>query len=76
MIGVIYLHKTVKQVIEEMPERITTIRVLNYQGMWLGTFDRNEVIEKYGHYSYSAGYSDGFTEIAIWIRKQNKIIKN
>ena len=76
MIGVIYLNKTLKQAIDELPERITTIRLLNYKGMWLGTFDRNDVIEKYGHYIYTAGYSDGFTEISICILKPNKMIKN
>ena len=76
MIGVIYLNQTVKQAIDELPERITTIRLYNYQGVWLGTFDRSDVIEKYGHYIYTAGYSDGFTEISIWILKPNKMIKN
>ena len=69
MIGVINVYKTVKQAIDEMPERITKIRILNYQGMYLGTFGRNEAIEKYGYYSYSSGYSEGFTEVSIWVRK-------
>lgn len=69
MIGVIHMYKTVKQAIDEMPERITTIRILNYQGVLLGMFGRNDAIEKYGHYSYSAGYSEGFTEVSMWIRK-------
>lgn len=69
MIGVINVYKTVKQAIDEMPERITTIRILNYQGTWLGTFSRNDAIDKYGYYSYSAGYSEGFNEVSMWIRK-------
>lgn len=69
MIGVINVYQTVKQAIDEMPERITTIRVLNYQGVWLGAFSRKDAIERYGHYSYSAGYSEGFNEISMWVRK-------
>ena len=69
MIGAIYLNKTVKQAIDEMPERITTIRILNYQGMYLGTFSRKDAIDEYGHHSYIAGYSEGFTEVSMWIRK-------
>ena len=69
MIGVVYMYKTVKQAIDEMPERITTIRILDYQGVYLGTFSRNDALETYGNYSYSAGYSEGFTEVSMWIRK-------
>ena len=76
MIGVIYLNQTVQQAIDELPERITKIRVYNDRGMRLGIFSRSDAIEKYGHYIYTAGYSDGFTEISIWILKPNKMIKN
>ena len=69
MIGVIDMSETVRQVIDELPERITTIRVFNYQGMCLGTFNRDDVVEKYGHYGYISWYSDGFTKGSMWIYK-------
>ena len=69
MIGVINMSETVKQAIEDLPERITTIKVFNFQGMYLGTFHRSDVVEKYGHYGYSSWYSDGFTKGSMWIYK-------
>ena len=59
--------KTVKQAIEELPERIKTVRIYNYKGQYLGTYDVNTVVEKYGYLNYSSGYSESFSEISMWI---------
>ena len=59
--------KTVKESIEELPERIKTIRIHNYKGEYLGTYDPQTVIEKYGHLNYSSGYSESFSKVSIWI---------
>ena len=59
--------KTVKQAIEELPERIKTIRIYNFQGEYLGTYDTNNVVEKYGDWNYHSGYSESFSEISMWI---------
>lgn len=61
------MYKTVKQSIDELPERITSIRLHKANGAWIGIFSRDDAIKKYGDLKYSSGYSESFTEISIWI---------
>lgn len=60
--------QTLREALEELPKRITKIRLFTTQGVWLGNYDRDEAIQKYGARCYNAGYSDSFNEISIWIR--------
>lgn len=59
--------KTLKAAIEEMPERITKVRLYTIRGTWLGNYNRDDAIQKYGDKTYSNGYSESFTEVSLWI---------
>lgn len=59
--------KTVKQCIEELPERIKTVHLHTTRGVFLETCSVGEAIEKYGNWMYHSGYSDGFTVVSLWI---------
>ena len=53
--------------IENVPDRIRTIKLYRITGEWLATLSPKEVIEQYGSWDYSCGYSDSFVTISIWI---------
>ena len=59
--------KTLKEAIEELPERITKVRLYTIRGMWLGNYSREDAIQKYCDMTYSSGYSESFTEVSLWI---------
>ena len=59
--------QTLREAIEELPKRITKVRLYTTQGVWLGNYSTEEAIQKYGARRYSAGYSESFNEISLWI---------
>jgi hypothetical protein len=59
--------KTLKESIQESP-RITKVRLYKTTGEWLGNYDIEEAIQKYGDWLYSSAYSESNTEVSIWIR--------
>ena len=64
--------KTVKESIEELPERIKTVRLIRTTGEFIERCGVDEAIQKYGDWTYSSGYSEGHTEVSIWIRNTTK----
>ena len=64
--------KTVKQSIEELPERIKTVRLISTTGEFIERCDVTEAVQKYGHWTYSSGYSESHTEVSLWIRNTTK----
>jgi hypothetical protein len=64
--------KTVKQSIEELPERIKTVRLIHTTGDFIERCSVEEAIRKYGDWIYSSGYSEGFSEVSLWIRNTTK----
>ena len=53
--------------IENVPDRIRTIKLYRITGEWLATLSPKESIEQYGSWDYSCGYSDSSDTISIWI---------
>lgn len=53
--------------IENVSDRIRTIKLYRITGEWLATLSPKEAIEQYGSWDYSCGYSDSFDAISIWI---------
>ena len=53
--------------IENVPDRIRTIKLYRITGEWLATLSPKEAIEQYGSCDYSCGYSDSSDTISIWI---------
>ena len=53
--------------IENVPDRIRTIKLYRITGEWLATLSPKEAIEQYGSWDYSCGYSDSSDTISIWI---------
>jgi hypothetical protein len=60
--------KTLKESLEESP-RITNVRLYNTVGVWLGNYNIEEAVQKYGDWIYSKGYSESFDEVSMWIRR-------
>ena len=59
--------QTLREAIEELPKRITKVRLFTTQGVWLGNYSTEEAIQKYGARRYNSGYSESFDTISIWI---------
>jgi hypothetical protein len=59
--------QTLREAIEELPKRITKVRLFTTRGIWLGNYTTEEAIQKYGARRYSSGYSESFSEISLWI---------
>lgn len=53
--------------IENVPNRIRTIKLYRITGEWIATLSPKEAIEQYGSWDYSCGYSDSSDTISIWI---------
>ena len=64
--------KTVKESIEELPERIKTVRLIRTTGEFIERCDVAEAVQKYGDWIYSSGYSESHTEVSMWIRNTTK----
>ena len=59
--------KTLRAAIEELPNRITRVRLYNTQGVYLGTYDTDKAVQQYGGRLYHSGYAESFTEVSLWI---------
>lgn len=64
--------QTVKESIEELPERIKTVRLIHTTGDFIERCGVEEAIQKYGDWIYSSGYSESHTEVSLWIRNRTK----
>lgn len=60
--------QTLKESLEESP-RITKVRLHRTTGEWLGNYDVEEAIQKYGDWIYSSAYSESYNELSVWIRE-------
>ena len=59
--------KTLKQALEELPSRITTVRLIRITGEFIERCSVAEAMQKYGDRLYSSGYSEGFHKVSLWI---------
>lgn len=59
--------KTLKEALEELPERITTVRLIKISGEFIERCDLETAMKKYGHMKYSSGYSESHTEVSLWV---------
>ena len=64
--------QTVKQSIEELPERIKTVRLIRTTGEFIERCSTEDAVQKYGDWTYSSGYSESHTEVSLWIRNTTK----
>lgn len=64
--------KTVKESLDELPERIKTVRLIRTTGEFIERCGVEEATLKYGDWIYSSGYSESHTEISMWIRNTTK----
>lgn len=64
--------KILKEAIEELPERITTVRLIRTTGEFIERCSTEKAIRKYGDWIYSSGYSESHTEVSLWIRNNTK----
>ena len=59
--------KTLKESLEELSRRITTVRLLRTNGDFIDRCSVEEAIQKYGDWIYSSGYSESYNEVSLWI---------
>ena len=64
--------EVVKESIEELPERIKTVRLIHTTGDFIERCSVEEAKQKYGDWTYSSGYSESFSEVSLWIRNTTK----
>ena len=49
--------------------RTKTLRLICANGQHIATLPIDEAIQQYGEWIYCNGYSEGFTEVSVWIRR-------
>lgn len=59
--------KTLKESLDELPSRITTVRLIRITGEFIERCSVKEAAQKYGDWIYSSGYSESFSEVSLWI---------
>ena len=64
--------QTLKESLDELPERIKTVRLIHTTGDFIVRCSVEEAKQKYGDWTYSSGYSEGFSEVSLWIRNTTK----
>jgi hypothetical protein len=64
--------KTLKESLDELPERIETVRLIRTTGEFIERCSTEEAIQKYGDWMYSSGYSESHSEVSMWIRNTTK----
>lgn len=64
--------KTLKEAIEELPERIVTVRLIHTTGDFIEKCGVAEAVQKYGDMLYSSGYSESFHEVSLWVTNTTK----
>ena len=61
--------KTLKESLDELPNRITTVRLISTMGDFIERCSVKEAAQKYGDWVYSSGYSESHSEVSLWIRR-------
>ena len=64
--------QTLKESLDELPDRITTVRLIRTTGDFIERCSVEEAKQKYGDWVYSSGYSESFSEVSLWIRNTTK----
>ena len=64
--------QTLKESLDELPDRITTVRLIRTTGEFIERCSVEEAAQKYGDWIYSSGYSESFSEVSLWIRNKTK----
>lgn len=64
--------QTLRESLEELPERIKTVRLIRTTGDFIERCGVEEAKQKYGDWIYSSGYSESHTEVSLWIRNTTK----
>lgn len=64
--------QTLRESLEELPERIKTVRLIRTTGDFIERCGIEEAKQKYGDWTYSSGYSESHTEVSLWIRNTTK----
>ena len=64
--------QTLKESLDELPDRITTVRLIRTTGEFIERCSVEEAVQKYGDWTYSSGYSESFSEVSLWIRNTTK----
>ena len=64
--------QTLKESLDELPDRITTVRLIRTTGDFIERCSVEEAKQKYGDWVYSGGYSESFSEVSLWIRNTTK----
>ena len=64
--------QTLKESLEELPDRIATVRLIRTTGEFIERCSVEEASRKYGNWIYSSGYSESYSEVSLWIRNTTK----
>ena len=64
--------KTLKESLDELPDRITTVRLIHTTGDFIERCSVEDAAQKYGNWIYSSGYSESFSEVSLWISNTTK----
>ena len=64
--------QTLKESIDELPDRIKTVRLIRTTGEFIERCSVEEAVQKYGDWIYSSGYSESHSEVSLWIRNKTK----
>ena len=64
--------QTLKESLDELPDRITTVRLVRTTGEFIERCSVEEAAQKYGDWIYSSGYSESHSEVSMWIRNTTK----
>lgn len=64
--------QTLKESLDELPSRITTVRLIHDTGDFIEKCSVSEAAQKYGNWMYSSGYSESHSEVSLWISNTTK----
>ena len=64
--------QTLRESLDELPDRITTVRLIRTTGEFIERCSVEEAAQKYGDWTYSSGYSESHSEVSLWIRNTTK----
>lgn len=64
--------KTLKEALDELPDRIKTVRLIRTTGEFIEKCNVEEASHKYGDWIYNSGYSESYSEVSLWIRNNTK----
>ena len=64
--------QTLKEALEELPSRITIVRLIRITGELIERCSVTEAMQKYGDMLYSSGYSESHNEVSLWAMNNTK----